>query len=92
METLLSKFKKSIGGFTSDATMDAYYQQFLDLARADLLSDDISDTVLNGDIGVSCVILYAEALMNKADIATNPTISLLRNKLANMTKGERVIV
>lgn len=72
--------------------MDAYYQQFLDLARADLLSDDISDTVLNEDIGVSCVILYAEALMNKADIATNPTISLLRNKLANMTKGERVIV
>ena len=30
--------------------------------------------------------------MNKTDIATNPTITLLRNKLSDMTKGDRVDV
>lgn len=88
MTVLLEKFKKSIGDFGS-ATPDDYYQTFLNMAIYDLESDDISEDVLHGDLGIVTIVLYAEALMNKTDIATNPTITLLRNKLSIMTKGAR---
>lgn len=91
MTDLLTEFKTSIGDFGS-ANPDSYYLSFLNAARADLSTDDIDETVLNGDLGRVTTVLYAEALMNKTDIATNPTIALLRNKLAIMTKGGRVDV
>ena len=86
MTNLLAKYKKSIGDFGS-GTPDSYYQNFLEMAISDLESDDISETILHGDLGQTLIVLYAEALMNKTDIATNPTIELLRNKLSIMTKG-----
>lgn len=91
MTVLLDKFKKSIGDFGSSTPND-YYKTFLDMAIYDLESDDISETILHDNLGISTIVLYAEALMNKTDIATNPTISLLRNKLSIMTKGERANV
>ena len=91
MTELLSKFKKRIGDLGS-STPDNYYQNFLEMAISDLESDDISETILHGDLGQMLIVLYAEALMNKTDIATNPTIELLRNKLSIMTKGVRANV
>lgn len=88
-ENLLETYKKSIGDFNGN-DLDNYYKTFLIMAKSDLLSDDISDIVLDSDLGETTTILYAEALMNKTDIATNPTISLLRNKLSLITKGDRV--
>lgn len=90
--SLLANYKRSIGDFNCLSTLDNYYKGFLVTAKADLLTDDISEEVLNSEIGEACVILYAEALMNKTDIATNPTISLLRNKLSLITKGDRIDV
>lgn len=86
---LLSKFKISIGDFNS-SELNNYYKQMLTMAISDLISDDISIDVLQSEIGMQTTILYAEALMNKEDIATNPTITLLRNKLSLITKGDRV--
>lgn len=88
---LLGQFKKTIGDFDDGTSLDDYYTNFLNMAIADLSTDDISDEVLNGELGRACIILFAEALMNKQDIATIPTITTLRNKLATMTKGNRTI-
>ena len=91
-ENLLKTFKKSIGDSNATTIMDNYYTNFLNMAIADLESDDISEDQLSTILGQSTICLYAEALMNKTDIATNPTITLLRNKLSDMTKGDRVDV
>lgn len=88
-DELLEMYKKSIGDFNKNAIMDNYYTNFLNMAIADLESDDISEMQLLTMLGQSTICLYAEALMNKTDIATNPTITLLRNKLSDMTKGDR---
>lgn len=89
-EELLKMYKKSIGDFNATTIMDNYYTTFLNMAIADLESDDISEIQLSSNLGQTVLCLYAEALMNKTDIATNPTITLLRNKLSDMTKGDRV--
>ena len=87
---LLSDYKKSIGDFSDKgSSLDKYYEGFLLTAMYDLATDDISAKILDGELGRALTIIYAEALMNKTDIATNPTISLLRNKLSIMSKGER---
>ena len=90
-DELLKQYKTSIGDLnSSDTEQDNYYKNFLLMAMSDLITDDIDDKVLNGELGKALTILYAKALMNDTDIATNPTISLLRNKLSLMTKGDRV--
>lgn len=86
----LDQFKLSIGDFNSNTELDAYYNNFLQMAIDDLISDDISEEQLNSNLGKALIILYAESLMNKTDIATNPTITLLRRKLSYMTRGDRV--
>lgn len=90
-DELLAKFKMSIGDFGSN-TPDDYYVNFLQVAKSDLETDDISEEVLDTELGIALTVIYAEQLMNKADIATNPTITLLRNKLSLMTKGDRANV
>lgn len=90
-DELLKQYKTSIGDLnSSDTEQDNYYKNFLLMAMSDLITDDIDDKVLNSELGKALTILYAKALMNDTDIATNPTISLLRNKLSLMTKGDRV--
>lgn len=90
-DELLKQYKTSIGDLNSgDTEQDNYYKNFLLMAMSDLITDDIDDKVLNSELGKALTILYAKALMNDTDIATNPTISLLRNKLSLMTKGDRV--
>ena len=88
-DELLNQFKNNIGDFDDNNELDNYYTNFLNMAIADLITDDIDESVLNESLGRACIILYAEALMNKQDIATIPTIILLRNKLATMSKGVR---
>lgn len=86
---LLVKFKKSIGDMDIENNPeDEYYRQFIEMAYADLASDDISKVQLESELGQSLIVLYAEQRMNGVDIASDKTIELLRNKLSLMTKGE----
>ena len=86
---LLAKFKQSIGDMDVESTAeDGYYKQFIEMAYADLSSDDISQAQLESELGQSLIVLYAEQRMNGVDIANDKTIELLRNKLSIMTKGE----
>lgn len=86
---LLVKFKKSIGDMDIETNPeDEYYRQFIEMAYADLASDDISKVQLESELGQSLIVLYAEQRMNGVDIASDKTIELLRNKLSLMTKGE----
>ena len=88
-QKLLAKFKQSIGDMDVESTAeDGYYKQFIEMAYADLSSDDISQTQLESELGQSLIVLYAEQRMNGVDIANDKTIELLRNKLSLMTKGE----
>lgn len=89
---LLKEYKISIGDFSESSDLDTYYKKYLTMAMSDLISDDIDKLTLMSELGKATTILYAECLMNKLDVATNPTISLLRNKLSIMSKGERVDV
>lgn len=92
-DELLERFKKSIGDLNlEDDTMDDYYTNFLEMAQSDLVSDDISVVQLKSTLGMALTVLYAKALMNDENIASNQTITLLRNKLSLMTKGDRVNV
>ena len=90
-EELLEQLKTTLGDFNSD-DLDNYYITHLEIAQSDLMTDDISVKQLLSPLGRALTVLYAEALINKTDIATNPTISLLRNKLSLMTKGDRADV
>ena len=88
-QKLLAKFKQSIGDMDVESTAeDGYYKQFIEMAYADLSSDDISQTQLESELGQSLIVLYAEQRMNDVDIANDKNIELLRNKLSIMTKGE----
>lgn len=89
MDDLLAMLKKSVGDLSNSNDLDEYYNNFLNIAKYDLSTDDISENVLNSDIGKATIVAYAIALINNQDIATNQTITLLRNKLADITKGER---
>lgn len=89
---LLAKFKQSIGDMDVESTAeDGYYKQFIEMAYADLSSDDISRTQLESELGQSLIVLYAEQRMNGVDVASDKTIELLRNKLSIMTKGDIVL-
>lgn len=88
-DDLLKTLKLSIGNLMDDGSLDSYYKAQLDIAYADLLSEDISEEVLQTAIGHTTQILYAQALINKQEIATNPTILSLKIKLSTMTKARR---
>ncbi|MBQ8323225.1 MAG: hypothetical protein IJX91_04590 [Clostridia bacterium] len=90
MSDLLTTFKLTIGDLTPNTENDGYYQNFINQAKAQLLSNDIDEETLTGtELGQSAVVAYAEALMNKRDVATDPTLTLLRNTLSAQTKGKR---
>lgn len=90
---LLKLYKQSIGDFNEIGnTLDGYYKGWLISAYADLMEDDISEERLNSELGQFLVCLTAEALMNKTDVANNSTITLLKNKLSLLTKGDAVNV
>ncbi len=89
VKPLLPQFKLTIGDLTPSSDLDGYYLNFLTMAAASLLEDDISEAVLSSELGVSAVVLYAKALMNEKDTATDPTLILLKNTLSVQTKGDR---
>lgn len=89
---LLAKFKLSIGDMDTEINPeDDYYKQFILMAYADLVTDDISEEQLESELGQSLIVLYAEQRMNGVDIASDKTIELLRNKLSIMTKGDNLL-
>jgi len=89
VKPLLPQFKLTIGDLTPSSDLDEYYLNFLAMAAASLRQNDISDEVLSTDLGCSAVVLHAKALMDKTDVATDPTLILLRNTLSVQTKGNR---
>ena len=89
MIELLAMFKKSIGDLSDDNSLDDYYENFLIMAQAQLKAEDISDEVLETDLGSFATVLYAKLLMNDESVADNSTLILLRNLLTAQTKGER---
>ena len=92
-DNLLKLYKQSIGDFNDNGNpLDRYYMGFLTAAISDLEGDDISDERINSELGKFTTCLIAEGLMNKTDIANNSTITLLKNKLSILTKGDRVDV
>lgn len=90
MTDLLIELKKSIGIIAEDNSLDDFYISKLNIAKIDLQSEDISEAVLDSEIGHTTIILYAELLLEQKDIASNPTLTFLRNKLSLITKGERI--
>lgn len=90
MSDVMNMFKFTIGDLTPGTDRDEYYQNFIDQAKAQLLAEDIDEGVLlNTELGESALVAHAEALMEKRDIASDPTLLLLRNKLSAQTKGKR---
>ena len=92
-EDLLVDFKRSIGDYSGDNSIqDDYYIGMLKRAVNELLLEDISlERLTKTEAGKSLVVLYAETLMNKTDIATDQTINLLKIKLSLATKGDRYV-
>lgn len=89
MSELLAIFKKTIGDLSTSTELDDYYKNFITIAKASLLAEDISEDVLDTEVGMAAIVLYAEKLMDKEGIADNPTLNLLKNLLSAQTKGER---
>ena len=90
LQELLKKLKQSIGVLYNDTSLDSFYGTKLQIAINDYLAEDISESVLATEYGKDAVVLYAIALINQVEIATNPTIIFTKNKLSLLTKGERV--
>lgn len=90
MSDVMTMFKLTIGDLTPGTEQNEYYQNFIDGAKAHLLSEDIDENVLlSTELGTFALVAHAEALMQKRDIASDPTLLLLRNKLSARTKGNR---
>ena len=88
--SLLSKLKLSIGDFSTTTDKDTYYFNKIDQAINDLASDDISVAVLESEIGLDTIVVYAINLINDIEnVANSRTLNLLRNKLSILTKGVR---
>lgn len=88
--TLLAKLKLAIGDLTPGTQLDAYYTEKLDTAQALIAANDISDSVLATELGMSAIVLQAQVLMGNVDADDgNRTIMLMRNTLSAQTKGER---
>ena len=90
MSELLAMFKKTIGDLSTSTELDDYYNNFITIAKASLLAEDISEDVLNTEVGMAAIVLYAEKLMDKEGIADSPTLNLLKNLLSAQTKGGRI--
>lgn len=90
MSELLAMFKKTIGDLSTSTELDDYYNNFITIAKASLLAEDISEDVLDTEVGMAVIVLYAEKLMGKEGIADSPTLNLLKNLLSAQTKGGRI--
>lgn len=90
MSELLAMFKKTIGDLSTSTELDDYYNNFITIAKASLLAEDISEDVLDTEVGMAAIVLYAEKLMDKEGIADSPTLNLLKGLLSAQTKGERI--
>jgi hypothetical protein len=90
MSELLAMFKKTIGDLSTSTELDDYYKNFITIAKSSLLAEDISEDVLDTEVGMAAIVLYSEKLMDKEGIADNPTLNLLKNLLSAQTKGGRI--
>ena len=86
---VLTTLKKSIGDMNATSNMDDFYKTNIKIAYSDLETDDIDKTILESELGKATIVQYAKLLINEQDVASNPTLLILRNRLADMTKGNR---
>ena len=88
--SLIKKLKLTMGDFTPNSEdLDEYYGNFLDMAAAELRANDISETVLAGELGQCAIVLYAKTKIEGGDTVKDATCIFLRNTLSVQTKGER---
>lgn len=73
--TLLAKFKLAIGDMTPGTELDDYYGEKLATAQEMLAANDISQEVLESDLGMAAIVLWAKCLMNGENIAENKTLA-----------------
>ena len=89
---LLAKLKLAIGDLTPGKELDDYYTAKLDTAQAIIAANDISDSILATELGMSAIVLQAQVLMGNVDADEGSrTIILMRNTLSAQTKGERYV-
>ena len=87
---LLKKFKLNRKELNvTNKKLDEYYQSLLDSAKAELKAEDITEGVLKTEYGQNCIIHCANLMIEGIDRATNPTMTLMKNTLSSMTKGEQ---
>ena len=89
LNTLLTELKNSIGDMNATSTMDDFYKQNIKIAYSDLESDDIDEVTMKTELGKATIVQYATLLIKEQDVATNQTLLMLRNRLADITKGRR---
>ena len=89
MDELLAMLKVSVGDLSDDRSLDDYYKNFINQARAFLLSEDIDEDVIDTDNGKFATVLCAQILMRGESLADNSTLTLLRNTLSAKTKAKR---
>ena len=87
--TLLAKFKLAIGDMTPGTELDDYYGEKLATAQEMLAANDISQEVLESDLGMAAIVLWAKCLMNGEIIGENKRLQLMRNPVYVQTKGAR---
>lgn len=86
---LLQTLKLNRKAILTDYSLDTYYKDAIDSAKAELSVENISDSVLNSEYGQRVIIYCSELILDKKDRATDPTLILMKNTLSNMTDGER---
>lgn len=89
LASILNRLKSERGILVSDTSADAFYNEKITFAISSLLSEDIVDCSLRTDFGKTVIIYYASLLIDGKDIASDATLTLMRNTLSAMAKGER---
>ena len=99
MDELLAMLKVSVGDLSNDRSLDDYYKNFINQARAFLLSEDIDEDVLDADNSKFATVLCAQILMRGESLADNSTLSLLpipcppkpKQRGMNDVNGQKVV-
>jgi len=96
----LDILKLSLGIMSQSATIDNYYNNYLSMAKNDILTYDISEKIYNvSDTGVKtenveytelfkeCQVLYAKALVEDRSPEDDNSVKTLTAKLSDLTRG-----
>ena len=86
---VLERLKYRYGDLNKNSELDGtFYDEAIFEAVADMKTEDICKEALESDYGQTAITFAASLIINQMDLATNPTLNLMKNKLSAMTKGE----